>query len=258
MTASSSRRGSEARAPLAALALLTRIPLKRAPAHEPADLAIAAPAFPLIGAGIGAAVGGTAAALNSTLTPLLAVAIALALGTVLTGALHIDGLADTADALGARTREHALAIMRDHTIGVYGAVALALDLLIKAAALTALLHRGEALPLMVVAGALSRSAAAALAASLPYARDGAGTGEVVTRGSLWRAAAGAVIAVAIAVAVAGEAGAIAAGCVAVLCAGLWVASRRSLGGVTGDTLGATVELCEIAALVAGVAAVGSG
>src|SRR5918999_885579 len=95
----------------AALAFLTRAPV---PAG---DLVRAAPLFPVVGAALGALVGATA------------------VGLAVTGALHVDGLADSADGLAGRDRDHALAIMRDHAVGTYGACALVLDLLAKTVAL---------------------------------------------------------------------------------------------------------------------------
>src|SRR5690349_572464 len=118
---------------LAAVAFLTRIPVRGA-----FDVGAGAALFPLVGAGIGAAVGGTAYGLAQVLPALAAAGAALAIGALLTGGLHLDGLADSADALGGRSREDALAIMRDHAIGSYGAAALVLDLVVKAAALAAL------------------------------------------------------------------------------------------------------------------------
>jgi adenosylcobinamide-GDP ribazoletransferase len=208
--------------------------------------------------GIGSAVGGIAAALAHPLSPLLAVALALAAATVLTGALHLDALADTADALGARSRERALEVMRDHAVGAYGAAAIALDLLIKAAALTVLVNRGHVLRFAVVAGALSRLTPVLLAASLPYARPGGGAGASLTRVGRLRAAVALLLGCAIAVAVAGLDGAIVAACAAAIAVLLAQVFYRWLGGVTGDALGAAVELTEAAVLVVAVALVGAG
>src|SRR5437588_5873798 len=149
---------SELRALAAALSFLTRVPVGRWIDLDGNDVARAGAVFPVVGAGVGAAVGGTTAALAEPLSPLLAAGLALAAGAVLTGALHLDALADTADALGARTRERALEIMREHTIGSYGAVALVLDLILKAGALASLPAPGELLRVAIVAGAVSRAA----------------------------------------------------------------------------------------------------
>jgi len=252
------RRWPELRSLAAAVTFLTRIPLGRWVPADADDLARAGPAFPLVGAGIGAAVGATVAALAHPLSPLLAVSLALVLAAGLTGALHLDALADTADALGARSREHALAIMRDHTIGSYGAVAILLDLLIKAAALASLVGHGHGhvVRVAIAAGALSRLTPVLLAASLPYARSAGGLGEPLTGGGRPRAAAASIVALAIAVAAAGADGAILGGCALAVPIVAWCPLRRWLGGVTGDALGATVELTEALTLVLAVALAG--
>jgi len=243
------------RAPLAAVAFLTRIPI--AVTLDAEDVARAGPAFPLVGAAIGAGVGALAAALAGTMSPLLAVALALTVGTALTGALHLDALADTADALGARSRERALAIMRDPAIGAFGAVAIGLDLLLKVAALAALVRDDRVVRFAVAAGALSRLVPVILASTLRYARPGEGAGAALTHGGRPRAAFAAVLAVAIAVAVAGVSGAQLAGLTLALIVVLAVSFRRWLGGVTGDLLGAALELAETAALVLAVALAGT-
>ncbi|HEY2936171.1 MAG TPA: adenosylcobinamide-GDP ribazoletransferase [Gaiellaceae bacterium] len=245
---------SELRALVAALAFLTRIPVGRFVELGGDDVARAGALFPLVGAGIGAAVGGVAAALAGPLPTLAAAGIALAAGALLTGALHLDALADTADALGATSRERALEIMRDHAIGAYGTVALVLDLLVKAAALAALASHNRALGAAVAAGAVSRAVPVALGAALPYARPAGGVGASIAGGAAWRGAVACVVALAFAV-VAGRDGLLAAAVAAALAVALGLAFRAWLGGVTGDTLGAAVELTELAALLAFVALV---
>jgi cobalamin 5'-phosphate synthase/cobalamin synthase len=247
----------EARALLAAVGFLTRIPLVGAPLLDGGDVARAGPAFPLVGAAIGAALGGTAAALAAPLSPLLAAAVAVTLATTLTGALHLDALADSGDALGAGSRERALAIMRDHAVGAYGAAALVLDLLLKTAALATLAADGHALRAAVAAGALSRLAPVALAAALPYARAEGGAGAALTRGGPPRALLAAALALVVAVGVDGEAGLVLAGAALALTAALGLGFRRWLGGVTGDTLGAATELSETMMLVLAVGLAGA-
>jgi adenosylcobinamide-GDP ribazoletransferase len=249
---------AELRAIAAAVAFLTRVPLGRWLSLDGRDVARAGPAFPLVGAGVGAAVGGIATALARPLSAALAVALALAVGTLLTGALHLDGLADTADALGARSRQRALEIMRDHATGAYGAVAIVLDLLIKAAALAALTHHGRALPFAVAAGAQSRSIPVLLAAALPYARSGEGTAASFTQGGRGRAVAATAIALGIAVVAAGSNGLLVAACAPAVALPLGFVLRGWLGGVTGDALGAAVELSEATVLVVAVALVATG
>jgi adenosylcobinamide-GDP ribazoletransferase len=241
------------RALAAAVSFMTRIPVGRAVALDGADVARAGLWFPLVGAGIGAAVGGTATALDGPLGPLLAAALALALGAALTGALHLDGLADSADALAGTTRERALEIMRDHRIGAYGAAALSFDVVSKVAAVAQLTSNVGA---VVAAGALSRAVPVAISALAPYARSTGGTGSSVGTAPRLRAAGSVLLAAVIAVvllhgdAIAPIVAALAGG--AVLLG--WM--RRRLGGYTGDTLGAAAELTELAALVAAVAVLG--
>jgi adenosylcobinamide-GDP ribazoletransferase len=168
---------------------------------------------------------------------------------VLTGGMHLDALADTADALGGWTRERRLAIMRDHAIGAFGAVALVLTLLLEASLLATLAVDGNAWRAFAAAGACSRVSSLPLAAALPYARE-EGQGAALARGIRWRdAAAGVAVAGGLALAAAGLAGL--AALVATL--GLVVLTgaffRSWIGGVTGDTLGATVELAQLVGLV---------
>jgi adenosylcobinamide-GDP ribazoletransferase len=206
--------------------------------------------FPLVGAGIGTVVGGVSQGLAQPLTAPLAAVLGLAAGALLTGVLHLDALADTADALGATTRERALEIMRDHAVGAYGAVALVLDLGAKGVALAALAGRHDALRFAVCAAAAARVVPVLLSAALPYARPGAGTGRALASTSLVRCAVAVAIAVAFCVLLHAAWVLVAVAGVAVV---VLVGARRWLGGVTGDVLGASAELAELAALVVAVA-----
>lgn len=115
--------------------------------------------------------------------PALSAAVLVGLGAWVTGAIHLDGLADTADGFGGgRAREDVLRIMRDPTIGSYGAVAFVALVTTKMAALAALLERNTALPFLVAAPAMSRWTIVALGTWLPYARTEGRLGEVVTIG----------------------------------------------------------------------------
>lgn len=234
-------------------AFLTRLPLRRGAGADGEALARAVPLFPLVGAGLGAVVGGAAIGLSQVLPPLIAGLLAVALELVLTGAIHADGLADSADGLGGRDRERSLAIMRDHTLGSYGASALVLDLGVKAAALSALGEAG-ALGAVVAAMALSRAAPLPLGRLLGYARAGAGSGRLLA-GKVDAASvlAGSALAILLAVVAAGFP-ALALFATAVVVATLVGSlSGRRLGGVTGDVMGAAIELSATAALVVAVA-----
>jgi adenosylcobinamide-GDP ribazoletransferase len=243
-------RGDELRGAAGAVAFLTRVPVGRWLELDRADVARGGAVFPLVGAGIGAAVGGIAQGLAHPLGAGIGALLGIAAGAIITGALHLDALADTADALGATTRERALEIMRDHRIGAFGTIALVLDLAVKAAALAALASRHDAVRMAVCASASARVVPVALSAALPYARPGDGLGRALGGAGWIRPAAAVAIAAAFCVplhaaallAVAGVAGAVGA-----------IVAWRWLGGVTGDALGATTELAETAALVVAVA-----
>jgi adenosylcobinamide-GDP ribazoletransferase len=228
----------ELRAFGAAVCFLTRLPLGRRLAVDADDLARAGAMFPLVGAAIGALIGAVALLLVHPLGGWLAAVLAIAAAVLLTGALHLDALADSADSLSARTRERAL------------------DLLVKAGALSTLASHHEVVGTAVAAGALSRAAPVLLAAALPYARAESGLGSPLTRGGPGRAAIAAVLAVGIAIAIAGAHGAIVAGVAAAVVVSLAVCYQRWLGGVTGDTLGAAVEVTEIAVFLTAVGLIG--
>jgi adenosylcobinamide-GDP ribazoletransferase len=167
----------------------------------------------------------------------------------LTGALHIDGLADTADALGASTKADALRIMRDSRIGAYGAIAIALSLLLRTATIGRLAERSHWLEI-AAAAALGRAAPVVASGWLGYARSASGTGQLLAgTHPRRRAIVVGAISVALASLSAGVAGTEAALCAVAVCASCVWRLRRWLGGLTGDTAGATVELTEIAVLI---------
>jgi adenosylcobinamide-GDP ribazoletransferase len=229
------------RAAAAAVAFLTRVPVRMP--LDAADVARGAALFPVVGLGIGAAVGAVAAL---PLPATVAAVLAVAAGAVLTGALHLDGLADTADALGARTRERALEIMRDHAIGAYGAVALVVDLGLKVATISVLEIRDIA-----CAAAVARVVPVLLGVALPYARS-SGTGGFLADAGIPTAVAAVVLGAVPCVLLGRWPLALVPLVTAVLIAPLL---RAWLGGVTGDTLGAATEVTELSALVLAVALV---
>jgi adenosylcobinamide-GDP ribazoletransferase len=236
---------AELRGAAGALSFLTRVPVGRWIVLDADDVARGGAFFPLVGAGIGAVTGGLAHILVHSLTPTLAAVCGVAAGLLLTGALHLDGLADTFDALGGWTRERALEIMRDHRIGTYGAAAVVVDLLAKTAAVAALTG---AWTQIVCACAAARVVPVLLSAVLPYARPGGGLGAVL--GGRARAVAALVLGAAVCLSLGGLVVLLAALGTAVLSGAL---AYRWLGGITGDLLGAAAEVAELAALVAAVA-----
>ena len=246
------------RSVLVATAFLTRVPVPIA--ADAADVGRAARWFPLIGG----VLGGANAAVAWTLTAIVDVPAALTATLIVglsawaTGAIHLDGLADTVDGFGGgRDRDSALRIMRDPLIGSYGAVALVIVIGIKLTAIATLLDRAGALGVVVAAPALSRWTIAALAAALPYARTDGGLGQAVTHE---RDSAGLIVATVVAALIvlgALGADALIAWAFAALTA-FWIgrAARRRIGGVTGDVFGASVELAEASVLVCGVLVTG--
>ena len=242
------------RAAAGAVAFLTRLPVGRLVVLDGAGVARGAPAFPLVGGGVGALAAGVAVGLAHVLPALAAAGVGLALGAAVTGAMHLDALADTADALTTRG-ERALAIMRDHAIGAYGATALVLDLVVKTAVLASLVSAGDAVWPAVAAGALSRAVPLVVAAALPPLRSegaGASVGGLVSRSGT---AAAAAVAVAVALTAGPVRGLEMAAVAAALAGGAILFYRHWLGGVTGDLLGAASEVTETALLLAAAALV---
>jgi adenosylcobinamide-GDP ribazoletransferase len=212
--------------------------------------------FPLVGAGIGGAAGTTAWIAAHALPPLAAAGIALAAGALLTGAIHLDALADSADALAGSTPGERLAIARDHHLGAYGALALVVDQLLKAAALASLASDARVIWASVCAGALSRTTAvAAMRLARPGRPDGLGA-QVAGDATTTRAVFALVSAMAIVLIGAGPGDGAALALAAAVPSATWcVFSVRRFSGFTGDTIGAGVEVAEAATLLVAAAIV---
>ncbi len=234
-----------------AFGLLTRLPAPRTDRHRPD----AAWAWPLVGAvvgGLSVAVGWVALSLG--LPAGLAAALMLASSALATGALHEDGLADTADGLfGGWTPERRLEIMKDSHIGSYGTLALLLVTLAKWASLGVLLDAG-AYAAIIAAAAISRAPMAMIMALLPNART-SGLSQSVGRPSVRVALVAAALGLMIAAPLGLGALPMAA---AVIATGYLVArlSLARIGGQTGDILGASQQLAELAALAVATALLG--
>ena len=239
--------GRLARVPLASVAFLTRIPVGREPFSEH-EIGRAAALFPLVGGLVGGVCGLVADLLAGPLPSLVAGAVALGAAALVTGAMHLDALADAADALGATSGERALEIMRDHAVGAFGVVALVLVCLVDSATLGSLGTSNDAALAGLAAGAGGRAAMLPLALALPYVRSGRGHGRVLDGIRPLTVVAGICLAafLALPAGVAGLAGLAVAGALTALLA---VFFRRWVGGVTGDLLGATGKLAETAILV---------
>ena len=235
---------------VAALRFLTLLPLPGRYGSEARDLAGSVWFFPLVGLLLGAVAAAFAFVVPHHILPAWPAAVlTVILLLALSGALHMDGLSDTADGfLSSRSRERILEIMKDSRTGAMGVMAVCCTLLLKAACL-AQFQWDELFVrvlLMVLAGRCMMVISIML---LPYARSegGLGTAFFTPRGGLHRLACSAwalgVLAAA-AWALQSYAGLVAAGgalAVTLLFAGV---CSRKIGGATGDTLGATCEIAE--------------
>ena len=221
-----------------ALQFLTRLPAPPIAVFDPADLSRSALWFPAIGALIGSIV---AAALwaGALASPWIGALLALIAWVWVTGGLHLDGLADVADALGAahRSPERFIEVLRDPHIGAYGTMAIVLQLIAKLVLLAAIASP-PALAAVVLIAAWARWGALVWGTFLPPLATGSGErfawhidkrgmaieGAILALLSLWLAP---VLLVALLV-VAGV-------------AAYW---KYRLGGITGDCLGAGIEVTE--------------
>jgi adenosylcobinamide-GDP ribazoletransferase len=248
----------------AALALFTVIPV-RADATISKDTAARAVAWlPAVGVLIAVPAAAVLAAAegggHSPLRRLLAACLAVAVLAVLTGGLHLDGLADTADGLGSRRpAAAALAIMRRPDIGPFGVTALLLVLLLQVSALAAVPAGLPAAAAVVLAAVTGRVAVLLATGPASPAARSEGLGALVAGATGPRAR---IIALTLLLAAAAAGGAaiggpaVAVRGVGAAAAGLLTAllvrrlALRQLGGLTGDVFGAVIELSAAAVLVA--------
>lgn len=230
-----------------ALGLLTRFPVRVATSRGPN----AAWAWPLAGLAVGfvAALAGEFA-LWLGLSYWLAAGLALAAQIAATGALHEDGLADCADGFwGGDSRDRRLAIMKDSRTGSYGVLALGLGLILRWSALAVLFAHGWVLAPLLAAAMLSRAPMAVLLAALPNAR-GHGMASAVGAPSQATASLGVGLAFLLALLAIGWGVLAPALWVALAAIGMAALAKERIGGQTGDVLGATQQVAEIAALMA--------
>ncbi len=231
-----------------ALGFLTILPVARREPGDPASLGRAAGWFPFVGALIGFLVALAQYALLQVLSPLPAAVLAAAAWIILSGGLHLDGLADCCDGmLNAASRERRLEIMKDPHLGTFGGIGLILAILLKVALLASLppAHLWVALPLAATTARWLLLPASTRATARP-----GGLGAAFSRNipsSAWLPAALIPALLTLAAGWRGLAGLLAAHLVAWV---LFQAARSRLGGLTGDVLGSTVELAELVVLTA--------
>jgi len=232
----------------AAVSFLTVLPVANADGSPGVRLGRAY--FPAVGALVGLAAGGAFVVVGALATPLLAAAAAVATLCILTGAIHLDGLGDSADGLlGRRDAARRLEVMRDPRLGAYGVTAIVVVLLLEWSALAGM-SPARGLIALVVAGALSRYATLAVIALVPYIRaSGLGTTASEPRGRGIDLLVGSATAALVGLGDWRHA-LVAAVLVALVAWIVVVIARRRIGGATGDVYGATAELCQLAALLA--------
>ena len=263
---------------LLALQFFTRIPVAGRLAawvgFSPQMLRASAAHFPGVGWLVGLLVAGLSGLLLMALpgggfSPLVVATIGTAFGILLTGAFHEDGLADVADGLGGSLqRERALEIMKDSRVGAFGAIAIVMALLVKVALVAQLASMDDGLlcAVLFLAHVVSRTWPLLLIRLLPHVGDAAGSkskplADQITLAALAVAFVWCLAALGLVLWLqeswqwlvpvelsnpfeAGLLGALAASALAFVWMGRWFAKR--LQGFTGDCLGATQQICELA------------
>lgn len=230
-----------------AIQFLTRIPVRTTHA---VDHHRVLPWFPVVGASLGLVIGLVAAAAAEVTSPLVAAALAVAVGLLLTGAFHEDGLADIADAFGGGwTVERRLEILKDSRHGTYGVAALCTSIVVRVAAAASITSAPALVASFVAAHTLGRSAAVVAMRTAPPATE---SGLGVSAATAMRPAPTALGLVAGVAVVAALAGwwvgpflvATAVGITATV-----VLAVRKIGGLAGDVLGAVEQVVECLVLV---------
>ena len=228
-----------------AIQLLTRLPVRHSGTYRGAA---AAWAYPVAGLLVGT-FGAIVAAVTSDLPGAVSAGLVLFTMVFVTGALHEDGLADTADGLwGGKTATDRLAIMKDSRIGAFGVLALVFGLGLKWAAMSSIADNGSLWPVVLVVAAMSRMPMVVVMYILPNARTGGlseNTGRPGQKTTLVAIGIGLLI------------GFLAFGLSVIFLALLLVATtltvtaiaRSKIRGQTGDILGATQQVSEIAILL---------
>lgn len=227
-----------------AMTFLTRLPMPKVVNFQPSDMAKAVVWFPLAGVVVGALVA-VAWSLGNLIHPLLAGLFGLLLWVWVTGALHLDGLSDLTDALGAAhaNEERFFIVLSDPNVGSFGVVVLVLQLLMKWVLLTLLAYADMSAWWLVLVAAWARMGAAWWSLSLPSIKPGLGEtfawqGKVSQLG--WGLGALTLTSLILSPL-------LLSALVPVILWRVWLKWR--LGGQTGDALGAGIELSESVTLL---------
>ncbi len=209
--------------------------------------------YPAAGLAIGLLLAAAGAGAGWLFPAPVAAVLLAGVSVLLTGAIHLDGLADCADAFyGRRDKAAVLEILKDPRIGTMGGAAIGLSLLARAASFASL-PAAILVPALPVMSMFSRSAVLPAMRVLPYARAESG---IISTGASPRRVP--LVPAASAIAVAAALLPLPIGASLIACALFWRLSWKKIGGCTGDVLGATIEIGEIVFLLALTAQVKSG
>lgn len=230
---------------LSAIQFLTIIPVRLKKVSDK-EIAFAQAYFPAAGFLVGLCLAATQVIFSSLGYPKLSVDILMVVALAfLTGALHLDGLADTADALASRRdRDTMLSIMRDPHIGVGGVVAVLGVLMAKTALIFRLPSRVE-VPVIITVCVLSRWSLVLLMRAFPYARNQGKASSFVRGGGLKVVVLSTLLACVIAWGLLSGVGLVLLVSAGACAAAIGAYAGRKFGGITGDVLGAAAELTEV-------------
>jgi adenosylcobinamide-GDP ribazoletransferase len=242
---------------LAAIQFLTVIPFPKSFTGGEKELEKCVPFFPVVGLLIGIIIAAFDYVMGLILPPLPASVMTAIAMTAISGGLHMDGLADTADGFfSARPRERVLEIMRDSRTGVMGVLAVVFVIIMKVSVLISIFPplRPGIIVLMPLAG---RCSFVLMMTALPYVRREGGLATAFGVGKSWLTVLWTSAFLLAAGWLAGHWMGVAAGFSALLTAALFsIYCFRKIGGYTGDTLGAGCEITEIIPAIAALVLMG--
>ncbi len=207
----------------------------------------------MVGTIVGCLVGVVYLLASQALPATVAAVIAVSFGIAITGAFHLDGLADSADAFaGGTTVERRFEILKDSRLGTYGTSALVLVLFLEVAALATLAPRTGLIALVTAHGIGRASAVGVMVLTRNTAKEGLGADYLADLSRI-RGALGIAVVVGVAVLLNGSDGALLIAFALPASLLTWAWSYRSIGGVVGDSLGAIAQLSQTSVLVAATA-----
>ncbi|MBN1322328.1 MAG: adenosylcobinamide-GDP ribazoletransferase [Thermoleophilia bacterium] len=231
-----------------ALRFLTPVPVPESWAGGEKELSRSPYYFPVVGLLAGGVVAAVCFGFDQILPSLASSAILVCVLIAVSRALHMDGLADTADGLlSSRPREQTLAIMRDSRTGAMGVVAVVCVIVLKTALFTSVAPEGMRWKIALLMPVAGRCAMVMSMAVFRYARPEGGLATVFAVSGVWRwllLAWAIVVALAAGWLIAGLTGLVAGAASAGVGLLLGLYCHRRIGGYTGDTLGATNEIVE--------------